>query len=203
MLPFSNRAKPWEYKGKELRRLAEVDEDELLDPHQLAARVGLRVVEASFAMQLLPQEKMAYLLQHASDSWSGGVYPKRLQDGTRICILNPQHARRRNRITLMEEVSHIHLGHVPTTLTCVADGHHIRDYDQDQEGEAYGVGAAALIPWSTFFRMVNAGSTIPELAEAYDVTTELIGYRLKITAAYNLYRSRQGARVTQAAGRHF
>jgi hypothetical protein len=67
----------------------------------------------------------------------------------------------------------------------------VRGFDQGQEDEAYGVGAAALLPWKTFFHGLNDGRSANELAEEYDVTMDLVTYRIKITGAYPLYRSRQ------------
>ena len=111
-----------------------------------------------------------------------------------MCILNPFHSFRRNKITLMEEISHIYLGHKPSGVTYAMDGVEVRDYHQNQEAEAYGVGAAALLPWQPFFNALKAGHTVVQLSEINDVTPDLIGYRIKTTGAYNLYRSRQARR---------
>jgi hypothetical protein len=70
----------------------------------------------------------------------------------------------------------------------------MRDYDKAQEEEAFGVGAAALIPWEAFFRGINAGRTVDELAETYELSEQLTTYRIKITGAYKLYCARQRAR---------
>jgi len=110
-------------------------------------------------------------------------------------------ADRRNKITLMEEIGHIHLRHAPSSLIPTADGLQARDYIKAQEEEAYGVGAAALIPWGTFFPALNVGRTIDELTESYDVTPELIQYRIKITGASRLYQARQRAQRTTGAAR--
>jgi hypothetical protein len=63
--------------------------------------------------------------------------------------------------------------------------------ESDQEAEAYGVGAAALLPWHLFFLAVNAGRTVEELAEENGVTPSPIDYRIKITGAYRVYKARQ------------
>ena len=91
----------------------------------------------------------------------------------------------------MEEIVHTHLKHKPTKLIIVADGIQIRDYDKRQEEEAYGIGAAALLPWQPFFTALNGGRTIVELAEQHDLTPYLIEYRIKITGAHRLYQARQ------------
>jgi hypothetical protein len=63
------------------------------------------------------------------------------------------------------------------------------------EEEAYGVGAAVLLPWSLFFPLLNGGFTTDELAGEFDVTPELVGYRTKICGASSLYAARQRKRA--------
>jgi hypothetical protein len=40
------------------------------------------------------------------------------------------------------------------------------------------------------FGEINAGKSVYELSEAFDVTEALIEYRIKVTGATNLYRNR-------------
>ena len=95
----------------------------------------------------------------------------------------------------MEEIVHTHRGHRPSGLAFEGDGLSVRQYDRQQESEAYGVGAAALIPWQTFFRGVNDGRTVAELSEYYEVTPELVTYRIKITGLFAVFRARQRQRA--------
>jgi hypothetical protein len=190
-LPFSSRGKIWEPTAIALLGLLALGVDDNLDPWQLAPKVGLTVFDGPAVLDILEGEDRAHLLDEGCRRWSGGVYPKALPDGTFLCILNPSHSRRRNKITLMEEIVHTHLKHKPTKLMILADSIRIRDYDKGQEEEAYGVGAAALLPWQSFFPALNAGRSVEELAQQYDVTRELIGYRVKITGAHRLYQARQ------------
>lgn len=98
-------------------------------------------------------------------------------------------------MTLMEEISHIHMDHVPSGVSYDVAGVRFRDYHGDQEKEAYGIGSAALLPWQTFLPALKAGKSIEELSEMYDVTTDLVKYRIKITAASNLYKARARERT--------
>jgi len=97
-----------------------------------------------------------------------------------------------NRITLMEEIVHKHRNHVPTSLREVMPGLRTRTYDHEQEAEAYGVGAAALLPWSTFYHVLDAGTPVTEIADSYDVTKPLVEYWIKIAGAKTYYRNRCG-----------
>jgi Zn-dependent peptidase ImmA (M78 family) len=122
--------------------------------------------------------------------WSGGVYPKPLPDGSRLCVLNPYQSERRRRITLMEEICHCYLEHQPTTLVVNSQGLLVRDFDKRQEEEAYGVGAAVLLPWNFLFPKINQGAPVEELSEIFDVTRQLVEYRIKICGATALFRAR-------------
>jgi hypothetical protein len=189
--PFSKRARPWERYGMALRQLAGVSQGVLLDPWQLAPKVGLCVMDGEKALALLPEEDRLHLCGPASGSWSGGVLPRPLPDGRRLCILNPRHQKRRNKVTLMEEITHNFLNHKPTKITLQGGTVEVRDFDAIREAEAYGAGAAALIPWTLLFQLLNQGMNIPDLAERFEVSEELAEYRIKITGAYRLFQARQ------------
>lgn len=189
--PFSRRASEWEPKALELRRRVPVGHDALLDPWVLAPKVGLEVIDANEVLPLLADEERIHLLGFASDRWSGGVLPSVLPNGNRICMLNPRHSRTRNKITLMEEVCHVYLQHNPTSMVFGEGGLQVRDFNKRQEDEAYGVGAAALLPWRAFFSCLNEGMSATEIAARFDVSIPLVEYRIKICGATNLYRARQ------------
>lgn len=194
-LPFSQQGKLWEPIAVQLRRLGGARNGELVDPAILAERVGLQLVDANAVLEEFSKADRDHLLVTASGAWSGGVFPKPLPNGKYICIINPTHNRRRNRITLMEEVVHIHRQHKPSGLRDVMPGLRVRDYHKEYETEAYGVGAAVLLPWSHFYHQLDAGIPISEIAEIFDVTEALVQYRIKVTAATNLYRNRLARRT--------
>jgi len=194
LLPFSQIAKGWEPFAFDLRKVARVSLLENLDPWKLALEFGLHILDGLAALECLPSEVRAHLKGPGKHDWSGGVHPDPLNDGTLLCILNPFHSRRRNKVTLMEEISHILMDHVPSGVSYDMNGLRLRDYHENQEKEAYGIGSAALIPWQTFLPALKASKSIEELSEMYDVTTDLVQYRIKITAASNLYKARERAR---------
>jgi hypothetical protein len=104
---------PFSEQRDSLRRMAGASLAERLDPWQLAPKVGLRVVNLADVLITLDKTERIHLLRTAERSWSGGVYPRCLPDGSRVCILNPNHSRRRQKVTLMEKVTHVHLRHEP------------------------------------------------------------------------------------------
>ena len=194
LLPFSAKGKRWEPHGQALRRLLSLSPHQLLDPFALAGKVGLKLVDVCELCEQIGPEITELVLVKDKDGWSGGVFARPLPDGKRVCILNSTHGGRRTKVTLMEEIAHVHLKHKPTGLMRSADGLRMRNYDKTQEEDAYGVGAAALLPWASFFRAINKGTTVNELAEEYDLSEQLIRYRIQITGAHRLYQARQQAR---------
>ena len=92
----------------------------------------------------------------------------------------------------MEEISHCFLGHKPTKVL-VKGLAEVRDFDKRIEEEAYGVGAAVLLPWRSFFPLLDQGASQDELAEEFDVTPQLVLYRIKICGASRLFSARTRA----------
>jgi hypothetical protein len=52
------------------------------------------------------------------------------------------------------------------------------------------VGAAVLLPWKFLFPRLNRGEGTEELAEVFDVTQQLVRYRIQICGATALFRAR-------------
>jgi hypothetical protein len=189
--PFSKQAKAWEPHAQRLRFMARCGPYDLLDPYKLAPELQLTVMDGDEAFRLLPSELQAYLRCDAKDHWSGGVLPYPLPDGTYLCILNPGHPRRRHKITLMEEIAHRLMQHRPSKVVADSTDLRARDFDKACETEAFGIGAAALLPWPRMFELLNCGNSVSDMAEQFDVSTQLIEYRIKITGSSRLYWARR------------
>ncbi len=86
------------------------------------------------------------------------------------------------------------MGHKPSRLAIKnvnKDGQTIaRDYRAEIEEEAYSIGAAALVPYSALSRMVNQGKTSREIAEHFNVSRELVEYRIKVSRLWNDYKQK-------------
>src|SRR5690606_4068839 len=103
-----------------LREFAGIKDDkQRLDPFQLARYANLMVVSFD-QLQGLSEATINELLGNAKDAWSGGAASKTLPDGQKLIILNPTHGKNRHNATLMEEVSHVFLGHTPSRLAIEA-----------------------------------------------------------------------------------
>jgi hypothetical protein len=174
------------------RDFAGVRSSAALDPFQLAKFANLLVISFE-QIKGLSQEAREHLLGPASEKWSGGACSRPLPDGRRIVILNPNHGRMRTNATLMEEVSHVFLGHQPSRLKVVGEnksGQTIaRDYRKADEEAAYATGAAALVPFSALRRFVLEGQTSLQIAKHFHVSRELVEYRLKVTRLWRTYQA--------------
>jgi hypothetical protein len=191
-LPPGDKWRQFELYATGFRDFAGVRPDAALDPFRLAAFANLLVV-AFEDIKGLTAEVSAHLLGDASEKWSGGACSVPLPDGKKIVILNPNHGRMRTNATLMEEVSHVFLGHRPSRLKVVAEtanGQTVsREYRKADEEQAYGTGAAALVPFASLKRFMHEGLTSTEIAKHFRVSRELVEYRLKVTRLWKLYRS--------------
>ena len=166
-------------------------DDQRLDPFKLAKYAKLLVIRLD-EITGLSEETISHLVGEGKDKWSGGAASQKLPDGRRLIILNPTHGRNRHNATLMEEISHVFLGHEPSRLSIEArnkEGKVIaRDYNAAIEEEAYATGAAALVPYSALKRFVHEGRTAVEIARHFNVSRALVEYRIKISRLWDAYK---------------
>jgi len=192
-LPPTQKGRHHEIRGLGLREFAGLRrDDEPLDPFELARFAKLLVATFEEIEPFLSEETKTHLTGAGKDKWSGGAASHKLPDGRKLIILNPTHSSRRHKATLMEEISHVFLGHKPSRLAIEntnKDGKAIaRDYNADIEEEAYSTGAAALVPYTSLKRFVYDGKTIAEIARHFNVSRPLVEYRIKISRLWDAYR---------------
>ncbi|MET0752866.1 MAG: ImmA/IrrE family metallo-endopeptidase [Pyrinomonadaceae bacterium] len=194
-LPPTRKGRNYETKAIGLREFAGLRrDDERLNPFQLARYAKLLVASFEQIEPFLTEETKKHLLQTGSDKWSGGACSQALPDGKKLIILNPTHGENRQNATLMEEICHVFLGHKPSRLaieTYNKEGKVIaRDYHSEIEEEAYSVGAAALVPFSALRRFVAEGKTSREIARHFNVSRELVEYRMKVSRLWEEYKTK-------------
>lgn len=172
-----------------LREFARVRPDVSLNPFDLAQFANLMVVEFE-QLKGLSENARQHLLGPASEAWSGGACT--LPDGMKLVILNPNHGAARTKATLMEEICHVFLAHQPNRLSVVTKDERgkvmNRDYRQTDEEEAYGVGAAALVPYAALKRLLLQGKTSREIGAHFRVSRELVEYRMKVTHLWREFK---------------
>lgn len=193
-LPPTQKGRHHEIRALGLRLFAGLTrDDQPLDPFELARYAKLLVVPFE-QIAALSSESRSHLLGGGKDAWSGGAASHRLPDGRKLIILNPTHGKNRHNATLMEEISHVFLGHSPSRLAIEArnsKGEIIaRDYNHSIEEEAYGTGAAALVPYTALKRMVGQGKTINEIARHFCVSRALVEFRIKVSRLWDDYAAK-------------
>ncbi|HEY0078042.1 MAG TPA: ImmA/IrrE family metallo-endopeptidase [Pyrinomonadaceae bacterium] len=206
LLPPTFKGRQYELRAMGLRDFAGLRRDtDALDPFALADFAKLMVVDFE-QIQGLSEETREHLLGTGSNMWSGGTCSRPLPNGWRLVILNPKHGRQRNNATLMEEVCHVFLGHKANRLSIVAQNKQgktvARDYNEADEEAAYAVGAAALVPYSALAEFVRAGKSSIEIARHFNVSRELVEYRMKVSRLWNEYRKRHPEEDAARAARY-
>lgn len=199
--PPTEKRKQFELRALALRDFANVTPDEALDPFALAEFARLLVVDFD-QIKGLSDESREHLLGAGTNQWSGGACSQPLPNGWRLVILNPAHGAHRNRATLMEEISHVFLGHTANRLAVAVDekkgsGNRVlaRDYNKADEEVAYAIGSAALVPYAALRKLVLDGRTSDQIARRFRVSRQLVEYRIKVTRLWSAYKGLSGSRT--------
>jgi hypothetical protein len=171
----------YEKRALEIRRLVGLrpgqSTDRPFDPFHLAELLGFQIAYLSDLPQLSPEVQ-----QQLSNPrlWSGAALQLPHQPSPLI-LLNHHQSPRRLRATLMEEISHLLLGHPPSRLTPL--GLHGRTFARDIEEEAYAIGAATLVPFFALRHLLTTSPQPPSVASLGDyffVSRALVLYRVKV-----------------------
>ncbi len=199
-LPPTQKGRNYEIPAIGLREFAGLRrDDEKLNPFDLARYAKLLVVSFDQIEALLSPEAKQQLIGNGKNDWSGGACSQTLPDGKKLIILNPTHGKNRQNATLMEEICHVFFGHKPSRLsieTKDAKGNiRARDYHAEIEEQAYSVGAAALVPYSALRRFTEDGMTSRDIAGHFDVSYQLVEYRMKVSRLWKTYLAVQSLKT--------
>jgi len=192
-LPPGEKWRKVELKALGLRDFAQVRVDLPLNPFELARFANLVVIKFE-QLESLSESARAHLLGPASEEWSRGACS--LPDGSKLVILNPTHGPSRTNATLMEEICHVFLGHQTNKLSIVSKDDRgrvmSREYRKNDEEEAYGVGAACLVPYASLKNLLTLGKTSRQIAVHFRVSRELVEYRMKVTRLWGEFKAQGG-----------
>lgn len=174
--PLRGKTREYEKSAIQIRRFAGLSPFDCLDPFELAASFGMKVVTIK-DIEEVPDDLVKTLLIDKSNHWSGASF-RLSQNGSTLIILNNSQSIERVNASLMEEICHVLLGHQQVRISMDLLG--ARDYSQRIESEAYGVGAAVLLPYVGLKRFYHEGLTDLEIAKRYNVSELLVQYRAKL-----------------------
>jgi IrrE N-terminal-like domain len=148
-----------------------------LNPYTLAT-VMEAIILTPTEIDGLSAEDHRQLVIADAKSWSAGSI--HLPQGGVAILLNPTHSETRKNATLMEELSHIYLAHVPSQLIIV-NGMAVRSFKKTQETQAYWVGSAALIPLVVLQEAQLNQLSRMEIAHNCKVSQALVAFRENVT----------------------
>lgn len=157
-----------------------------LDPWIYAESLDVAVVDAD-ALDLAAQHARQ-LLEVDPGSWSGLTLN---HDGQTMVVLNSAHVQARKCSTLMHELSHIRLGHIPANVHLSATGMLLlSDYSDEQEDEADWLMGALLLPRQALMTFRSRCYGLAEISNMFGVSTELCTWRLRMTGVEAQLRRR-------------
>lgn len=154
-----------------------------LHPWGGAENIGVPVLGRDYIAQF-PTEVSEQLLVHGTRGWSAVTFKF---DDHAMIVLNPNHDAGRQKVTLAEELAHLVMGHPPSALDSATG---IRTYDGEMEGEAYGVGAAMVMPYAQLFLLARNGVPASTIARKFEVSEKFTNYRINRAGLRPMYRKR-------------
>jgi Zn-dependent peptidase ImmA (M78 family) len=172
------------FKAEAERLAAQAREQLALDPlsgiDPWAYAKALGIVVLSFDQLNLLEAHKRQLLQVDPDSWSGLTLKD--ESGDAFVLLNPVHQRPRQCSTLMHEVSHVKLKHVPGQVHLATSGLMLlSDYPDDQEQEADWLAAAILLPRNILHHHRSMGWDVAKICAHFGLSREICEWRLRMT----------------------
>lgn len=165
------------------KRVFGLPDGAVVDPYDVATKLTIPVIGAREQFAVIPEPARTAML--SSRQWSAGTI-----EGPRgpLIILNPMHADTRLRVTLAEEISHLVMGHPPSTITAGA-----RTYVGTVEAEAFSVGGALVMPYGRLFTLVKAGASIDAIASAFSFSRQIARCRVNRTGLSRMQHKRVAA----------
>jgi Zn-dependent peptidase ImmA (M78 family) len=159
-----------------------------IDPWAVAKSLGVEVLE--FDSLTLAKPHRRQLLTVDPESWSGLTL--RNEDGYFV-VLNPSHPRTRQCSTLMHELAHIQLKHVPSRVDISVSGLMLlSDYPDDQEREADWLAGAILLPRDALHCYRRKGWDTAAICEEFGISAQLCEWRIRMTGVDLQLRRRWG-----------
>jgi transcriptional regulator with XRE-family HTH domain len=126
----------------------------------------------------------------AAGEWSAMSVPLDPDNERWAVLLNDTHAVERQRVTVLEELWHILLGHKLTKIARVAEAYG-RTYDTTEEHDAYYLAAATLLPKAAMLNAVAQRLSSQQIAQRFGTSSELVDYRIKRLGLWREYSGKQ------------
>jgi len=159
-----------------------------LSPSDLAAYLDVRILEPKL-IDGISNKSLNILGGKEKDNWSAITVSN---NGRDIIVYNPAHSLARRSSDLMHELSHLLIGHKPSTLLFVPDATiALRSFDQKQEEEATWLSGALLLPRVALVSIRQSGLSSSEACEMFRVSNDLLNFRLNKTGVEAQFKRRR------------
>jgi hypothetical protein len=190
--PVSLSKEDLETAAEQFRKDLKLGPDDPLDSLRLEIE-GVDIVRLR-ETNCLDAATVKRLSTDACSEWSAMSVPLDDAHDRWAVLLNDCHEVQRQRVTLLEEVWHIFLGHRLVRIAKIAEAYG-RTYDQAEEHDAYYLAAATLLPRKAVIAAIGKRQTSLQIAQRFGTSPELVDYRIK---RLGLWRDHIGKRVTLA-----
>ncbi len=157
------------------------------DPYALAVEYGIPVYEVSdLGNDDRARDAARYFDSGLASVFSAALVP--IGDGMFI-LDNDCHALVRRRNSISHEMSHIILEHAFDRVLIGIDG--CRCFDKDKEDEATWLAGELLIPYAAAERAARADLMDDQVAEIFEVSTQLAAMRMNSSGARTVIRRKR------------
>ena len=178
-----------EEMSRSLRKELGLRPNSPLPAERLASYLGIYVWLVT-ELELAPED-IKQLVSRDSDSWSAVTVSAAGRDAI---IVNPRHRRGRYSSDLMHELSHLLLGHDPSTLFFAGQGEMaLRGFNQTAEREADWLAGALLLPRDALVRLRNQGESRSSACDLYGVSEKMLDFRMRVTGVERQFGRAKGA----------
>jgi Zn-dependent peptidase ImmA (M78 family) len=168
-----------------------IDAHAPLAARRLAGHLGVTLLTPS-DLPGLPTEILHQLTHKDPHGWSAVSFAV---EGQVTIIYNDRNSSGRQSSDIMHELSHIVLDHDPSQVILSVDGSiGMRSFDAKQEDEANWLGWTLLLPRPALMQCTHLGLSTAQIAVDYDVSEQLVKYRVGITGIHRQSRARGSAR---------
>ncbi len=148
-----------------------------LDAKQYAAHVGALILTVDELG--LSDESRRQLLEVDPTSWSGMTIR---ESGLVGVLVNPTHSPERQASTMMHELSHVVLKHVPVRVDVSSAGILlVSEYSEDDEDEANWLSGALLLPRDALKHYRDKGWPAAKIIAHFGVSQQMYDWRIRMT----------------------
>lgn len=156
--------------------------------NDLASYLGVLVWSVT-QIEGLSLADIRQLVEVDADSWSAITV---LASGREAIIFNPGHYGGRYSSDVMHELSHLILGHEPSTVFFIGEGEvALRGFSKSAEEEANWLAGALLLPRDALVYLKRDQIPMPIACSSYGVSQRMLEYRLGVTGVNRQFNRRK------------